>query len=232
MGPRTAIPAAVILATLGFAAGTTRAQISLVENFDGRHMFVNTEPVAKEKITTTAPRPKNIYLPAEQSFLGRKHEAMSLDRDGAEALVKEAAERHRMNPDLIRAVIQTESGWNAGAVSRKGAVGLMQLIPTTAQRFGVKDMFSPKQNVDAGVRYLKSLLERYGGNLELALAAYNAGEGAVDRARGVPSFRETRNYVQRVQSLFGSGRFDGAYISARSIRKETDPNGRTIFTND
>lgn len=232
MGPRTAIPAAVILATLGFAAGATRAQISLVENFDGRRMFVNTEPVAKEKITTTAPRQKNIYLPAEESFLGAKHEAMSLDRDGAEALVKEAAERHRMNPDLIRAVIQTESGWNAGAVSRKGAVGLMQLIPTTAQRFGVKDMFSPKQNVDAGVRYLKTLLERYNGNLELALAAYNAGEGAVDRARGVPSFRETRNYVQRVQSLFGSGRFDGAYISARSIRKETDTNGRTIFTND
>ncbi len=232
MGPRTAIPAAVILATLGFAAGTTRAQISLAENFDGRRMFVNTEPVAKEKLAATTSRPKSIYLPADQSFLGRKHDAMSLDRDGAEALVKEAAERHRMNPDLIRAVIQTESGWNAGAVSRKGAVGLMQLIPTTAQRFGVKDMFSPKQNVDAGVRYLKALLERYNGNLELALAAYNAGEGAVDRARGVPSFRETRNYVQRVQSLFGSGRFDGAYISARSIRKETDPNGRTIFTND
>ena len=146
----------------------------------------------------------------------------------------EAAERHRINPDLIRAVIQTESGWNAGAVSRKGAVGLMQLVPSTAQRFGVKDMFSPKQNVDAGVRYLKTLLERYNGNLELALAAYNAGEGAVDRARGVPAFRETRNYVQRVQYLFnaGSGRFDGAYISSRSIRKETDPAGRTIFTND
>jgi soluble lytic murein transglycosylase-like protein len=194
-------------------------------------MFVNTEPVVKEKLTAATSRPRSIYLPAEQTFLGRKHEAMSLDRDGAEALVKEAAERHRMNPDLIRAVIQTESGWNAGAVSRKGAVGLMQLIPTTAQRFGVKDMFSPKQNVDAGVRYLKTLLERYNGNLELALAAYNAGEGAVDRARGVPSFRETRNYVQRVQSLFGSGR-EGAYISARSIRKETDPAGRTIFTND
>lgn len=230
MDTRSVIPAAVILATLGFAAGPTRAQISLAQNFDGRRMFVNAEPVVKEKLATS--RPKSIYLPAEQSFLGRKREAMSLDRDGAEALVKEAAERHRMNPELIRAVIQTESGWNAAAVSRKGAVGLMQLVPTTAQRFGVKDMFSPKQNVDAGVRYLKTLLERYNGNLELALAAYNAGEGAVDRARGVPAFRETRNYVQRVQSLFGSGGLGGAYISARSIRKETDPAGRTIFTND
>ena len=232
MGKRSAIPAAIVLGTLGFAASSTYAQISLVQNFDGRQMFVNTEP-AKTKLSNSR-APKSIYLPAEQTFLGQKHQAMSLDRDGAEALVKEAAERHRINPDLIRAVIQTESGWNAGAVSRKGAVGLMQLVPSTAQRFGVKDMFSPKQNVDAGVRYLKTLLERYNGNLELALAAYNAGEGAVDRARGVPAFRETRNYVQRVQYLFnaGSGRFDGAYISSRSIRKETDPAGRTIFTND
>ncbi len=232
MGKRSAIPAAIVLGTLGFAASSTYAQISLVQNFDGRQMFVNTEP-AKTKLSNSR-APKSIYLPAEQTFLGQKHQAMSLDRDGAEALVKEAAERHRINPDLIRAVIQTESGWNSGAVSRKGAVGLMQLVPSTAQRFGVKDMFSPKQNVDAGVRYLKTLLERYNGNLELALAAYNAGEGAVDRARGVPAFRETRNYVQRVQGLFnaGSGRFDGAYISSRSIRKETDPAGRTIFTND
>ena len=234
MGKRSAISAAVVLAALGFAAGPSRAQISLVENFDGRRMFVNSEPVAKAKLGTSRP-PHTIYLPAEQTFLGRKHQAMSLDRDGAEALVKEAAERHRIDPALIRAVIQTESGWNAGAVSRKGAVGLMQLVPSTAQRYGVKDLFSPKQNVDAGVRYLKSLLERYNGNLELALAAYNAGEGAVDRARGVPAYRETRNYVQRVQDAFyrpGSGRLEGGLFSARAIRKETNSNGRTVFTND
>ncbi|HJZ64249.1 MAG TPA: lytic transglycosylase domain-containing protein, partial [Candidatus Acidoferrum sp.] len=201
MGKRSAISSAIVLATLGFAASAARAQISLVENFDGRKMFVNNNaPAAKTaKLTASQQRTTTIYLPAEQTFLGRKHEAMSLDRDGAEALVKEAAERHRIDPALIRAVIQTESGWNAAAVSRKGAVGLMQLVPSTAQRYGVKDLFSPKQNVDAGVRYLKALLERYNGNLDLALAAYNAGEGAVDRARGIPSFRETRNYVQRVQ---------------------------------
>src|SRR5207302_599102 len=123
-----------VLRTLGFAASSTYAQISLVQNFDGRQMFVNAEP-AKTKLSNSR-APKSIYLPAEQTFLGQKHQAMSLDRDGAEALVKEAAERHRINPDLIRAVIQTESGWNSGAVSRKGAVGLMQLVPSTAQRFG------------------------------------------------------------------------------------------------
>jgi soluble lytic murein transglycosylase-like protein len=233
MGKRSAISSAIVLASLGFAVGPARAQISLIQNFDGRNIYVSTEPQPKAKLTNF--RPKSIYLPAEQNFLGRKHEAMTLDRDGAEALVKEAAERHRIDPALIRAVIETESGWNAAAVSRKGAVGLMQLVPSTAQRFGVKDMFSPKQNVDAGVRYLKSLLERYNGNLELALAAYNAGEGAVDRARGVPAYRETRNYVQRVQDAFyrpGSGRLEGGLFSARAIRKETNSNGRTVFTND
>ena len=233
MGKRSAISAVIVLGTLGFAASPSRAQISMVQNFDGRNVYVSTEPAVKAKLT--ASKPRAIYLPAEQTFLGRKHDAMSLDRDGAEALVKEAAERHRMDPALIRAVIETESHWNAGAVSRKGAVGLMQLVPSTAQRFGVKDMFSPKQNVDAGVRYLKSLLERYNGNLDLALAAYNAGEGAVDRARGVPAFRETRNYVQRVQDAYyrpGSGRLEGAFFGAQRIRKETDTGGRTIFTND
>jgi soluble lytic murein transglycosylase-like protein len=233
MGKRSAISSAIVLASLGFAAGPARAQISLIQNFDGRNIYVSAEP--QPKATPTSSRPRTIYLPAEQTFLGRKHEALTLDRDGAEALVKEAAERHRIDPALVRAVIETESGWNAAAVSRKGAVGLMQLVPSTAQRFGVKDLFSPKQNVDAGVRYLKSLLERYNGNLELALAAYNAGEGAVDRARGVPAYRETRNYVQRVQDAFyrpGSGRLEGGLFSARAIRKETNSNGRTVFTND
>ena len=233
MGKRSAISAAIVLATLGFAASPSRAQISLVQNFDGRRMFVNTEPVVKAKLGTS--RLRTIYLPAETSFTGRSRAAMNLDRDGAEKLVREAAERHRVDPALIRAVIETESHWNSAAVSRKGAVGLMQLVPTTAQRFGVKDMFSPKQNVDAGVRYLKLLLERYNGNLDLALAAYNAGEGAVDRARGIPAFRETRNYVQRVQEAYfrpGSGRLEGAFFGERGIRKENDSTGRTIFTND
>ena len=167
--------------------------------------------------------------------MGQNRPSLSIDRDGVEKMVREAAERHRVDPALVRAVIETESNWNPLARSHKGAMGLMQLIPTTAQRFGVNDAFNPKQNVDAGVRYLKTLLERYNGNLDLALAAYNAGEGAVDRAHGVPSYRETRNYVQRVQDAYfrpGSGRSDDAYTRANRIHREVEVTGRIIFTND
>ena len=226
------LPIAIVLyCACALFAGTMQAQIMRQAN-EGRTLFVNAEPPTLVKVPH-----KSVFLPAAPSFTnnGKIRPELNLDRDGAEKLVREAAERHRIDPALVRAVIETESNWNAGAISRKGAVGLMQLIPTTAQRFGVDDLYSPQQNVDAGVRYLKTLLERYNGNLDLALAAYNAGEGAVDRAHGVPSFRETRSYVQRVQSAYfrpGSGRLDGLFVSPRAIRKTTDPNGRTIFTND
>jgi soluble lytic murein transglycosylase-like protein len=237
MGKRSSNPALIAAATLAcgavFFATSANAQIAKVSNNDGRLLFVNAEPPAALKFA--ARKPRGIFLPAEVSLTGGNRPALDLNRDGVEKLVREAAERHSVDPALIRAVIETESNWNAGAISRKGAVGLMQLIPTTAQRFGVNDLYSPQQNVDAGVRYLKTLLERYNGNLELALAAYNAGEGAVDRAHGIPRYRETLNYVQRVQSAYfrpGSGRLGGAFINPRAIRKTSDTGGRTIFTND
>jgi soluble lytic murein transglycosylase-like protein len=208
------------------------AQIASVTDQSGRRFFVNADPPVR--LTVTKSR-STIYMPGQTSFLGASRPAVSIDRDGVEKLVSEAAERHQVDPALVRAVIETESNWNPAAVSRKGALGLMQLIPTTAQRFGADDAFSPKQNVDAGVRYLKTLLERYNGNLDLALAAYNAGEGAVDRAHGVPAYRETRNYVQRVQEAYyrpGSGRLDSAYTRSNSIHRVIEPSGRVVFTND
>jgi soluble lytic murein transglycosylase-like protein len=209
------------------------AQIMSVTNIDGRKLFVNSEPPSIAQLKTTPARP-NIYLQGEISFLSGNRRPMSIDRDGVDQLVREAAERHRVDPALVRAVIETESNWNPGAYSRKGAIGLMQLIPTTAQRFGASDAFNPKQNVDAGVRYLKTLLERYNGNLDLALAAYNAGEGAVDRAHGIPAYRETRNYVQKVQSAYyrpGSGHLESAYVRPNAIHRDVDANGRIIFSN-
>ena len=114
-------------------------------------------------------------------------------------LIDAAAARHGVDPRLVRAVVQVESAYRPDARSPKGAMGLMQLMPQTAQQYALRDPYDPQSNVEAGVRHLKSLLDRF--ELSLALAAYNAGEGAVRRFGGVPPFRETRDYVSRVISL-------------------------------
>ena len=115
-----------------------------------------------------------------------------------EASITEHARRQRVAADLVRAVIQVESGFNAIAVSPKGAMGLMQLMPATATELGVVNPFDPDQNIRGGVSYLRRLLDRYNGNVELALAAYNAGMGNVEKYGDVPPFKETKNYVKKV----------------------------------
>jgi soluble lytic murein transglycosylase-like protein len=113
-------------------------------------------------------------------------------------IVGEASEKHGVDSDFIRSVIKQESAGNANAVSRAGARGLMQLMPSTASKLGVSDSFNPEQNVHGGASYLRELLERYNGDAIKALAAYNAGPNAVDRYHGLPPYRETRQYVQRI----------------------------------
>jgi soluble lytic murein transglycosylase-like protein len=113
-------------------------------------------------------------------------------------IVSEASEKHGVDSDFIRSVINQESAGNPNAVSRAGARGLMQLMPGTALKLGVNDSFSPEQNIHGGARYLRELLERYNGDAIRALAAYNAGPGAVDRYKGVPPYRETQRYVRRI----------------------------------
>jgi len=115
-----------------------------------------------------------------------------------EALVREAADKHGLDPALVRAVVAVESAFEPRAVSRKGAQGLMQLMPATAAELGVRDALDPAQNLDGGSRHLRALVERYDGDLKRALAAYNAGAGAVARHGGVPPYRETREYVGKV----------------------------------
>jgi transglycosylase-like protein with SLT domain len=238
MHRRTTITTWLISGTLvvcaNFFAPGASGQITRVINDDGRQFFVNAEPPLKVNLNASKSR-ANIWLPAESSFTGHGRPAMDFGRDGVEKLVREASDRHRVDPALVRAVIETESNWNPKAYSRKGAGGLMQLIPTTAQRYGAYDVFNPQQNIDAGVKHLKWLLERYNGNLDLALAAYNAGEGAVDRAHGVPAYRETQNYVQKVQNAYfrpGSGRLPDAYVNSHAIRRDVTADGRIIFSNE
>jgi soluble lytic murein transglycosylase-like protein len=119
-----------------------------------------------------------------------------------DALVTSISTTHGVDPALVRAVIKTESNYNRWAVSRKGALGLMQLIPSTGRQYGVRDFFDPQQNIDGGVRYLKFLLQKFNGDLDLSLAAYNAGENAVERLGRIPSIPETTNYVRKIRSIY------------------------------
>lgn len=139
--------------------------------------------------------------------------------------IKEIAGRYGVSASLVESVIRAESAFNPSAISRKGAQGLMQLMPQTASSLGVRNAFDPKQNIEGGVRHLRYLIDRYPGNLTLAVAAYNAGEGAVDRYRGVPPFPETQDYVRKVLQFHGGGGF------SQAIYRSRDSKGTVTYTN-
>jgi hypothetical protein len=118
-------------------------------------------------------------------------------------IIAAAAEAHGVDPMLVRALIQVESGYRPRARSPRGAMGLMQLMPSTAREYNVRHPFEPKANIEAGIKHLKTLIDRFGDDVGLALAAYNAGPGAVERFNGIPPYRETRSYVSRILALAG-----------------------------
>lgn len=118
-------------------------------------------------------------------------------------IISAIAEAHGVDPILVSALIKVESGFRPRARSRKGAMGLMQLMPSTVRAYNVRNPFDPRANIEAGIKHLKSLLDRFDGSVEQGLAAYNAGVGAVERFNGIPPYRETRNYVARILSLAG-----------------------------
>jgi soluble lytic murein transglycosylase-like protein len=143
-----------------------------------------------------------------------------------------AAARHNVDPNLVRAVVKVESNFNSNAVSRKGAMGLMQLMPKTARELKVKNPFDPQQNVDAGVRHLKYLLENYNGDVNLTLAAYNAGEGAVRRSAGVPHYSETQDYVRKITHLYYGGfDFSQTGVSRNPVKVQRDERGVLYISN-
>jgi soluble lytic murein transglycosylase-like protein len=187
---------------------------------DPRYSFVRKDPASE------APRP-----PASEAAGGAPRGL----RVFAE-LIRTTAERHGVDTRLVEAIVQVESAGNPSAVSPKGARGLMQLMPERAQELGVRNSFDPQQNVDGGVRHMRDLLQRFGGDVTLALAAYNAGEAAVRAHRGVPPYTETREYVRRVRALYDGARA----LTSKAVALVTAPqrvyqavaeDGTVTFTN-
>jgi soluble lytic murein transglycosylase-like protein len=224
---------AVCLALVVVTCGSASGQITVVTDARGKRIYVNADPPPPRLSAARAAQLAAGKSPTAPAAEYSRHVANT--REEIEQIVQDAAKRHQVDPALVRAVIQTESAWNPRAVSPKGAQGLMQLMPATADQHGVANAFDPRQNVDAGVRHLRMLLEKYNGDLDLALAAYNAGEGAVRRAGGVPNYAETRAYVQKVTEAYfqpGSGRASRAVERSKPIYRIVDARGRVVYTNE
>jgi len=183
----------VVLTFVWLAASSLPAradQIVCIVDEHGHKVYINIG----DSPSSASERASRTFRPAR----GKS----SLPPEEVDRLVQQAATDSQVDPRLVHAIIQTESDYNPNAVSNKGAMGLMQLIPATAQRFGVENPFDPKQNIEGGVSYLRHLLDLFGGDLTLSLAAYNAGENSVLRSGGVPDFNETKNYVRKVSNLY------------------------------
>src|SRR6202522_3124108 len=187
-------------------------------------------PSANSRAARSAAAEVNHYLgeqPGGSAPLPNFVRGRSFSPQEIDAAIDQAASRHNVDPNLVRAVIKVESNFNPNAVSRKGAMGLMQLMPQTARQLNVANPFDPQQNVDAGVRHLKQLMENYKGDVRLTLAAYNAGAGAVARSSGVPRYAETQNYVRRITPLYRDRDRDndnhGGGLGFRSPGASRDP---------
>jgi hypothetical protein len=185
----------------GYEVGTERARLELHGGGVMTLPILRIERIVEDEIVVAGPEAE---LPRGSVALAF-HDAHAVPEGPYGELVFAAARRHGVNPAVIAAVMRAESAFRPAAVSHKGARGLMQLMPATAERFGLRlaDIHDPERNIDAGTRYLRWLLDRFGEDPARVLAAYNAGEGAVERYGGVPPYRETRAYVKKILSALG-----------------------------
>ncbi len=212
-------PLIVAFAVAACLAGARTASAELVFFSTGRTMSVKGHRVEGENIVlvlrgggevtcqralVTEIAPDEVPIPDNDANLPALAAAIQVPPE-YQGLIDRTAARHGVDANLVRAVIQVESAYRAEARSRKGAIGLMQLMPDTARRFAVRNPYDARANIEGGIKYLKFLLDRFEsrGDVSLALAAYNAGEAAVERFKGIPPYSETRNYVLAVKKLAG-----------------------------
>jgi len=225
MRPKSLIlPAATIAALL---AAATSASAEIVFLSSGRTLSVKSHRVDGDRIVLTLRSGGEVTCDKDVIAKVEPDEVPYVDPDAPKApeagtetavvdqdenlldgtpygeIIAAASEAHGVNPMLVRALIQVESKFRPTARSRKGAMGLMQLMPSTVREYNLRNPFEPKANIEAGIKHLKTLIDRFGSSIELGLAAYNAGPGAVEKFNGVPPYRETRNYVSRILSLAG-----------------------------
>ena len=211
------ISACIVVWGLAFWVPLRADEIVTVTDQDGRRIFINTgETPGRVNWKANAP-------PAVKAGSAAPTPEVS-------NLVEQTANRLQVDPQLVDAIIKVESQYDPTALSSKGAMGLMQLIPETARRFGVANPFDPGENIQGGVSYLKHLLDMFGGDLPKSLAAYNAGEGAVERSGGIPSYRETKDYVRRVTRLYQSASSSGGAHTAPIVRY-VDEQGVVHYSN-
>ena len=193
MGPKITLLLIALLVAGGAAA---HSRIYTYVDADGVKHFTDVPDNNRYRLLVLSPQ--------DMTQSGDHYDSILLARAAQyDAIIETAAVAAALEPNLLRAVIVVESGFNSRAVSKRGAVGLMQLMPATGSRFGVSNLYDPKQNIHAGARYLKFLMDRFGQNVRLALAAYNAGEEAVDRNGGqIPPYTETMAYVPKVLKIY------------------------------
>src|SRR5216683_6180924 len=214
-GPRFLILLAATAVVM--AATPVGAEVYKRTASDGTIYFTNIQPNPSHQRAVFTPAPaRSSQRPA------------SADHGVYAQEIAEAAARYAVPERLIWAVIRVESGFDHRAVSRTGARGLMQLMPETAAILGVRDSFDPMENINGGVRHLRGLLDRFGNDLPLVLAAYNAGEGAVNTYRGIPPYPETQSYVQRVLDVGGLARTSGR--GQEAIYRSRSPDGALIYS--
>ena len=221
IGTKAATQVGVVLTLLGFLSLPVQADITSYRDSSGKLVFVNSNDT---EMSSAAARGG---AEAVREVLSQRKSKLGNIQEHLEKTAKE----HNVDARLVEAMIEVESAWDPRAISSKGAQGLMQLMPATAKRFGVRNALDPSDNITGGIKYLRFLLDKFEDDVTLVLAGYNAGENAVVSYGGVPPYNETIDYVDRVKRIYDDLNADSRRAGG-SIYSTVDRNGRLVYVNE